>query len=386
MSTPSKQTPADPHTMGIGPGTRKHASGASFPETPAKSTMPQWYPELLAAVSNEVHSGRSRAVSAANHEMLLSYWAVGNELVKRESAEGWGSKVVVRLSADLRSSFPEASGFSPRNLRYMKSFAEAWPDFPMLQAPLATLPWYHQIALLEKLSDPRARLWYATAAVEHGWSRNVLVHQIETGRMERSGTAITNFKTTLPPADSDLAQQTFKDPYVFDFIAITDKRNERELEGQLIKHVEKFLLELGQGFAFVGEQVRLVIGGDEFFADLLFYHLKLRAYVVIELKATKFEPGYLGQIGMYMAAVDDLLAHPEDKPTIGLLLCKSKNNVVAEYALRTTQMPIGVSEWKTEIVASLPEEFATSLPSIEALEAELSQDITTTTVNQGESP
>ncbi|OFI39503.1 hypothetical protein BIU82_14170 [Arthrobacter sp. SW1] len=377
--------------MGIGPGTRKHAGGASFPGTPAKSTMPQWYPELLAAVSNEVYSGRSRAVSAANHEMLLSYWAVGNELVKRESAEGWGSKVVVRLSADLRSSFPGASGFSPRNLRYMKSFAEAWPDFPMLQAPLATLPWYHQIALLEKLSDPGARLWYAAAAVEHGWSRNVLVHQIEAKAMERSGKAVSNFVATLPPEDSDLAQQSFKDPYVFDFVSMTDRRNERELENQLVDHIQKFLLELGQGFAFVGRQVRLVINEDEFFTDLLFYHLKLRAYVVIELKATKFDPSYLGQLGMYMAAVDDLLAHKDDKPTIGLLLCKSKNDLVAEYALRTTQMPIGVSEWKTEIVESLPEEFATTLPSVEELEAELSQDIpaqdiSNTTVNQGDSP
>ncbi|QCB97349.1 DUF1016 domain-containing protein [Arthrobacter sp. PAMC25564] len=350
------------------------ASAASFESTPAKSSMPDWYPELLASVSTEVRSGRSRAVSAANREMLLSYWSIGNELAKRESAQGWGSRVVTRLSADVRSAFPEARGFSPRNLRYMKSFAEAWPNFPMLQAPLATLPWYHQIALLEKLSDPETRLWYAAAAVEHGWSRTVLVHQIEGKLHARAGKAITNFKATLPPSDSDLAQQSFKDPYVFDFVSMTGKRNERELEGQLVLHVENFLLELGQGFAFVGRQYRLTIGEDEFFADLLFYNFRLRCFVVVELKATAFKPEYLGQINMYMSAVDDLLARADDQPTIGLLLCKTKNNVVAEYSLRGFSKPIGIAEWESEIVKSLPEEFASSLPSISELEAELSGD------------
>lgn len=345
---------------------------ASFESTLAKSGMPKWYPELLASVSSQIHSGRSRAISAANREMLLSYWSIGNELSKRESAKGWGSRVVTRLSADVRSAFPEARGFSPRNLRYMKSFAEAWPDFPMLQAPLATLPWYHQIALLEKLSDPGTRLWYAAAAVENGWSRNVLAHHIETKLHERSGKAVTNFKSTLPPAGSDLAQQSFKDPYVFDFVSMTGERNEREFEGQLVLHVEKFLLELGQGFAFVGRQFRLTIGNDEFFADLLFYNFKLRCFVVVELKATAFKPEYLGQINMYMSAVDDLLAHADDQPTIGLLLCKTKNNVVAEYSLRGFSKPIGVAEWESQIVASLPEEFVSTLPSISELEAELS--------------
>jgi predicted nuclease of restriction endonuclease-like (RecB) superfamily len=337
--------------------------------------MPEWYPELLASVTRQVHTGRSKAIIAANQELLASNWAIGRELAQRESEQGWGSKVVTRLAADIQSAFPGATGFSPRNLRYMKSFAQAWPDFPMLQQAVATLPWGHNVILLDKLSDTDSRLWYAAAAVENGWSRAVLVHHIETKLHERSGNAITNFSATLPPSDSDLAQQSLKDPYVFDFLSLAEKRNERELETQLVRHIEKFLLELGQGFAFVGEQVRLEIDGDEFFADLLFYHLKLRCYLVIELKAVKFEPGFLGQLGMYMAAVDDLLAHPDDKPTIGLLLCKSKNNLVAEYALRTTSMPIGVSEWRAEIVESLPEEFASSLPSISELEAELSHDI-----------
>lgn len=347
---------------------------ASFPGVPPASSMPSWYPALLQTVAKEVHVGRTRAAAAANSELLRSYWSIGRQLAERETEQGWGAKVVTRLSADIRTRFPEAKGFSPRNLRYMKSFAQAWPDFPMLQAPLATLPWYHQIALLEKLDDGATRLWYAAAAAQHGWSRNVLVHQIQTRLHERSGQAITNFAATMVPADSDLAQQATKDPYVFDFLAMTDKHSERELELQLVKHVEKFLLELGQGFAFVGEQVRLEINGDEFFADLLFYHLKLRCYMVIELKAVKFEPGFLGQLGMYMAAVDDLMAHPDDKPTIGLLLCKEKNSVVAEYALRGFNTPIGIAEWRTSLADSLPDEIASSLPSIETLEAELASE------------
>jgi predicted nuclease of restriction endonuclease-like (RecB) superfamily len=351
------------------------SSPASFESTPAKSSMPNWYPELLASVAQEIDTGRSRAVSAANQELVHTYWSIGCELLARESQEGWGSKVVTRLSADLRDRFPGARGFSPRNLRYMKSFATAWPDFAMLQTASATLPWSHHVLLLEKLTEPEERLWYVSAAIDERWSHSVLGHQIETGLRERSGKAINNFKATLPPSGSDLAQQSFKDPYVFDFVAMTGKRNECELEGQLVLHVEKFLLELGQGFAFVGRQVRLTIGEDEFFADLLFYNFRLRGFVVVELKATAFKPEYLGQINMYMSAVDDLLAHADDQPTIGLLLCKTKNNVVAEYSMRGFSKPIGIAEWESEIVKSLPEEFASTLPSISELEAELSGDV-----------
>lgn len=299
---------------------------------------------------------------------------MGRTILARQGDEGWGTKVIDRLSADLRDRFPGSKGFSPRNLKYMRSFADAWPDESTVQRSVAQLPWRHNVALLEKLNDTDTRLWYASVALKEGWSRDILVHQIETRLHERSGRAITNFATALPPTDSDLAQQITKDPYVFDFVAMTDRHNERELEHQLIKHVEKFLLELGQGFAFVGEQVRLVIGGDEFFADLLFCHLKLRCYVVIELKAGKFDPAYLGQLGMYMAAVDDLVAIPEDKPTIGLVLCKTKNDVVAEYALRGYKSPIGVAQWQSAIIESLPKEFTSSLPSIELLEKELSDE------------
>jgi predicted nuclease of restriction endonuclease-like (RecB) superfamily len=328
----------------------------------------------LAAVVECVQAGRQRAVVAANQELVTTYWAVGNEIVGRMDAEGWGARVVDRLAADLRERFPDAKGFSPRNLRYMRTFAEAWPEAAILQAPLARLPWYHHIALLERLDTADLRRWYARAAVDEGWSRNVLVQHIDTQFHRRAGQAITNFARTLPPADSDLAQQSTRDPYLFDFLGNDDIRRERDLERALIDHVEKFLLELGQGFAFVGKQVHLEIGDQDFYADLLFYHLTLRCFVVIELKVGEFDPGDLGQLGMYMAAVDDLLRHADDKPTIGLLLCKTKNNVVAEYALRGYTAPIGVAEWKTAITASLPAELESSLPTIEELEAELADE------------
>ena len=333
--------------------------------------MPEWYPDLLTSVAGRIEGGGYRAIAAVNRELVVTYWAIGRDILDRQDEQGWGARIIDRLSADLREQFPRARGYSPRNLKYMRAFAAAWPDFSIVQASLAQLPWYHQIALIEKLSASDLRLWYAAAAVEYGWSRDVLAHHIEAGFRERSGKAITNFTATLPPADSDQAQQATRDPYLFDFLGNADIRLERDLERQLVNHVERFLLELGQGFAFVGQQVRLEVGEQEFYADLLFYHLKLRCYVVIELKAGDFQPGFLGQLGVYMAAVDDRLAHPDDKPTIGLLLCKSKDNVVAEYALRGYTVPIGVAEWKTAITKSLPAELASNLPSIEELEAEL---------------
>jgi predicted nuclease of restriction endonuclease-like (RecB) superfamily len=273
-------------------------------------------------------------VSAVNQELVSTYWAVGAEILARQDAEGWGARVIDRLAADLRERFPDASGFSARNLKYMRAFAAAWPENQIVQAPLAQLPWYHHIALIEKLDSADLRLWYAGAAIGQGWSRNVLVHHIEGHFHARAGRAITNFTKTLPPPDSDLAQQLTRDPYLFDFVGAADVRRERDLERALIDHVEKFLLELGRGFAFVGKQVHLEIGDADFYTDLLFYHLRLRRFVVIELKVGDFDPSYLGQLGTYMAAVDDLLRHTDDKPTVGLLLCKTKDNIVAEYALR----------------------------------------------------
>lgn len=348
-------------------------SGATFPVPPARTALPTWYPELLDAVAERVRVGRQRAMSAANAELVGTYWAVGSEILARQNAEGWGARVIDRLSSDLRQRFPGATGFSPRNLKYMRAFAAAWPDQEIVQGQLAQLPWYHHIALLEKLDTAELRRWYSAAAVENGWSRDVLVHHIDSRFHDRAGRAITNFSRAIPAPESDLAQQSTRDPYLFDFVGNADIRRERDLERALIDHVERFLLELGQGFAFVGQQVQLEIGDDDFYADLLFYHLKLRCFVVIELKVGAFDPSYLGQLGMYMSAVDDLLRHPDDKPTIGLLLCKTKNNVVAEYALRGYNAPIGVAEWKTALTASLPAELKSSLPTVEELEAELAE-------------
>ncbi|GAB4670604.1 PDDEXK nuclease domain-containing protein [Mycobacterium avium] len=347
---------------------------ARFPVPPARSAVPDWYPELLDAVVECVQTGRQRAVSAANQQLISTYWAVGAAILGRQHAEGWGARVIDRLAADLREHFPGTSGFSPRNLKYMRAFAAAWPEKEIVQRSIAQLPWRHHIALLEKLNSLELRLWYAQAAVEQGWSRDVLVHHIEGRFHERAGRAITNFTRTIPPPDSDLAQQSTRDPYLFDFVGTADIRRERDLERALIDHVEHFLLELGQGFAFVGKQVHLEIGDTDFYTDLLFYHLKLRCFVVIELKVGDFDPSYLSQLGTYMAAVDDLLRHRDDKPTIGLLLCKTKNNVVAEYALRGYTAPIGVAEWKTAITESLPAELESSLPTVEELEAELADE------------
>jgi predicted nuclease of restriction endonuclease-like (RecB) superfamily len=346
-------------------------SAPRFASAPARTTLPDWYPDLLDRVSAHISTGHRRAITAANGQLLRGYWGVGKEILDRQDDEGSGSGVIDRLSTDLKSRFPTAKGYSPRNLRYMRTFAAAWPDHAILQAPLAELPWYHHLALLQKLDNPQLRLWYAAAAVEHGWSRDVLAVQIESGFHHRSGKAVTNFATAIQDERSDLAQQATRDPYLFDFLGATEGWRERELEEKLVEHVGKFLLELGQGFAFLGRQVRLELDGDEFFCDLLFYHVELRCYVVIELKAVPFNAAFLGQLDLYMAVVDDVLAKDGDKPTIGLLLCQNKKEVVAEYALRSMKAPIGVAEWTTAINNSLPAEFQSALPSVEVLEAEL---------------
>ena len=377
---------------------------------------PAGYADWLAELKLRIHNAQQRATLAVNQELIVLYWQLGRDILARQAEQGWGAKVITRLSNDLRAAFPEMKGFSRTNLKYMKVFAEAWPEFGIgqqpagqleggaigqavlgqlesgvfmqqpaaqlgaessrstavesfVQAVLHKLPWYHHIALLEKLQDREDRLWYARKAVEHGWSRNILVMQIESRLIERSGGAVTNFALTLPKPQSDLARESLKDPYRFDFLGLGDEAQEREIEGALVKHVTDFLLELGAGFAFVGKQVLLDVGGEEFFIDLLFYHLKLRCYVVIELKAGKFKPEHLGQLGFYLTAVDAQVKHADDGPTIGLLLCKSKNKVVAEYALRDKSQPLGVAEY--QLVESLPPELQTSLPTIEQIEREL---------------
>ena len=339
---------------------------------PRLTTPPANYADWLAELKTRIHSAQQRATLAVNRELVLLYWQIGHDILARQAEQGWGSKVIERLAEDLRQAFPEMKGFSPRNLKYMRAFAEAWPEAEFVQEVLAQLPWYHQLALLDKLPGPGTRRWYAAKAIEHNWSRNVLVMQIESRLLERSGTAVSNFPATLPKPNSDLAHESLKDPYRFDFLGLTDEAQEREIENALVTHVTEFLLELGAGFAFVGRQVLLDVGGDEFFIDLLFYHLKLRCYVVIELKGGKFKPDHLGQLGFYMTAVDRQIKHPQDNPTIGLLLCKSKNKVVAEYALGDKSQPMGIAEYK--LLESLPAELQTSLPSIEQIERELAGD------------
>jgi predicted nuclease of restriction endonuclease-like (RecB) superfamily len=267
------------------------------------------------------------------------------------------------------SIFPEMKGFSRANLMYMRAFAEAWPDSTIVQQAVGQLPWGHNLVLLTRLKQPEQRLAYARAAIEHGWSRNVLNMHIETKLLERTGKAVTNFSERLPAPGSDLAWQSLKDPYLFDFLDVGKEADEREIESALVRHITQFLLELGAGFAFVGRQVHLEVGGDDFFIDLLFYHLKLRCYVVIELKADKFKPEHLGQLGFYLTAVDRQLKSEHDSPTIGLLLCKSKNKVVAEYALGNKNQPMGIAEY--QLLESLPEPLQTNLPSIEQIEREL---------------
>jgi predicted nuclease of restriction endonuclease-like (RecB) superfamily len=346
-------------------------SGARLPHPPSAAELPADYPQLLDELKQRIRQERLRVVMAANAAMVLLYWDIGRAILDRQEQEGWGAKVIDRLSADLRREFPDMQGLSPRNLKYMRAFADAWPDRQIVQEVLAQITWYHNIALLEKLSDPEARLWYARKAYEEGWSRNMLVLHIERRLHQRQGKAITNFPDTLPPADSDMAAQVFKDPYLFDFLGTADPRREREVEQALVDHIQRFLLELGAGFAFVGRQVLLEVGDRDYFVDLLFYHLKLRRFVVIELKAGPFDPAYVGQMNLYLSAVDDLLRHPDDKPSIGLLLCKGKDRLVVEYALRDVQKPIGVAEWETRLVETLPEELQGSLPTVEQLEAEL---------------
>jgi predicted nuclease of restriction endonuclease-like (RecB) superfamily len=327
------------------------------------------YQDLLTLLKGRIRTAQVRAASAVNQELVLLYWGIGKEILIRQKTEGWGAKVIDQLAKDLHQAFPEMRGFSPRNLKYMRALAEAWPDEAIVQQAAAQLPWFHNCILLDKVKNREERLWYIRQAIEHGWSRNVLVIHIESGLYRRQGKAVTNFQATLPPPQSDLAQQLLKDPYNFDFLTLTTEAHERDLEQGLIGHLRSFLLELGVGFAFVGSQVPLEVGGEDFKLDLLFYHLKLRCFVVIDLKMTAFKPEYAGKMNFYLSVVDDMLRHPDDKPSIGLVLCKSKNGIVAEYALRDIGKPLGISAFQH--LEKLPEQLKGTLPTIEEIEAEL---------------
>lgn len=333
------------------------------------AVLPPDYVDWLGDIKARVQAARSRAALAANAELVTLYWQIGSELLQRQQAAQWGDKVLERLASDLRDAFPEMKGFSLANLKFMRAFAQAWPGAAIGQQVVSQLPWGHNVMLLTKLKDAAQRLYYAERAVAEGWSRATLEVNLRNRLHERHGKAVTNFQSRLPAPQSELAQETLKDPYLFDFLGLGDDAHEREIENALVRHVTRFLLELGSGFAFMGRQFRLEVSGKEFFIDLLFYHARLKCHVVVELKATEFKPEHAGQLNFYLTAVDRQVKAPDDAPTIGLLLCKTKDRLVAEYALSGIDKPIGVAEY--QLVRALPESLVTSLPTVEQLESEL---------------
>jgi len=337
--------------------------------TPLSTDYTAW----LAELKSRITTAQLRATLAVNAELVQLYWEIGHGILEKQQQHGWGAKVIETLARDLRSAFPTMKGFSPTNLKYMRRFAEACPTKAIGQQPADQLPWFHIVVLLTRLSDTADREWYAAKAIEHGWSRNILSLQIDTQAHQRIGKAVTNFTARLPDVQSDFAQQALKDPYLFDFLGLSSEAHERDIEQALMQHITRFLLELGTGFAFVGRQVHLEVAGDDFFIDLLFYHLKLRCYIVIELKAVDFIPEHAGKLSFYLTAVDRQVKAEHDNPTIGLLLCRRQNRLVAEYALSAISQPIGVAEYL--LTQSIPPELQGSLPTVEQLEAELQGDL-----------
>ncbi len=375
----------------------------SAPES--QSALPPGYGELLEDLKSRILRTQVRAAVAASRELIRLYWDIGREIVQRQEREGWGAKVIGQLAADLQKAFPGTAGFSRANIHRMRAFYLAYtkglaivvqparqlagevvsqparqlenqsaaivpvPDGVNLPQIATEIPWYHNVVLIEKIKNPDQRLWYAEKVVQHGWSRAILVHQIELDLYGREGQAITNFSETLPSVQSDLAQQILKDPYVFDFLTLTDKARERELQQGLLEHLRDFMLELGVGFAFVGSQYHLEVDEKDYYIDLLFYHLTLRSFVVIDLKVEEFKPEFAGKMNFYLSAVNDRLCHADDQPSIGIILCKARDKVTVEYALRDTRKPIGVSEYR--LTKALPRELKSSFPTIEQLEEEL---------------
>jgi predicted nuclease of restriction endonuclease-like (RecB) superfamily len=358
-----------------------------------------FYSELLDDLKTRIRRSQLKASLAVNAEMILLYWDIGQIIHQRQQQEGWGAGVIPRLSKDIRNELPELKGFSERNIGYMIRFAREYDGSvilqqavaklePSLKTPaiinhppcprivqdlLAQIPWGHNILLMEKFKDLPTRLWYAQQAIVNGWSRDTLTSMIKNCTHERQGAAVTNFANRLPAPQSEMARQLLRDPYIFDFLTLEEPFHERELETGLLQHVEKFLLELGQGFAFVGRQYPLTVSDNEFYLDLLFYHLKLRCFVVIELKKGKFKPEYAGKVNFYCSVVDDLLRHEADQPTIGLILCQTTDRILAEYTLRDIHKPIGIADY--ELTRALPKELASSLPSIQEIEAELQSEL-----------
>ncbi|MBI0434494.1 YhcG family protein [Roseomonas sp. KE0001] len=330
---------------------------------PGTEAMPAGYAAWLAALKAQIRAARLRASLSVNAELIGLYWRIGREILERQERLGWGAGVVGRLAADLRAAFPGTGGFSRANLLYMRAFAEAWPEAEVVQRVVGRLPWGQNIELLSKLKDPAERLWYAEAALEQGWSRPVLVHQIESRLHARQGQAVTNFDRALPPAQSDLARQILKDPYHFEFLGLGPAAQERALEQGLIARVRDVLLELGKGFAFCGSQHHLEVGGQDWYVDLLFYHRRLRCLIAVDLKTGPFQPEHAGKMNFYLAALDEMERQPGDNPSIGLILCRERNRVVVEYALRGLGSPIGVSQYRVMLPEALPGALAEALPS-----------------------
>ena len=337
-------------------------------------STPSNYAAWLESLKTQIRTARVKASLAVNRELVLLYWRLGKEILARQTEQGWGTKVIEQLAKDLKAEFSDMSGLSRTNLLYMRAFAAAWDDEAIVQQLAGQIPWFHNCTLIEKIKDRPTREWYIKKTIENGWSRSVLVMQIESQAHLRLGAAQTNFVNTLPAPQSDLARELIKDPYVFDFLGLLEPTNERQIEKALINNLKDFLIELGVGFAFVGSQYRLEVVGQEFFIDLLFYHTRLHCYVVIELKNTDFKFEYTGQLNGYLAMVDDLVrdkAH--DAPTIGLLLCKNKKHTIVEYALQGMSKPMGVSSFRTS--PELPKELVGLLPSIESLTEQLDAQV-----------
>jgi predicted nuclease of restriction endonuclease-like (RecB) superfamily len=336
---------------------------------PAFSLVPENYDQFLRNLKEQIRVAQVRASLAVNSELILLYWQIGQAILERQRNEGWGAKIIGKIARDLKQEFPGLQGLSARNLTYMRAFADAYPDLEIVQRCVALLPWRHNIALIEKLDSPDDRIWYAQQATENGWSRDVLVLQIESKLRNRLGGAITNFSQVLPQPQSDLAQSLLKDPYHLEFLTLSKDAQERDLEFALVHHIRDFLLELGVGFSFMGSQYRIEVDGKDYRMDLLFYHVKLRCFIIVDLKMGEFQPEFSGKMNFYVSAVDELFRHADDNPTIGLILCKSKSRTTVEYALRNVNTPIGVSTHR------LPESLADSLPSVEQLEMELQSAI-----------
>jgi predicted nuclease of restriction endonuclease-like (RecB) superfamily len=329
------------------------------------------YQNFIKELKTKIQTSQIKASIKVNEELLKLYWEIAKMIVYKQKESSWGDNLIEQVSKDLKREFPNIKGFSKTNLLYMKKWYLFWSDenLPQLVGEIFKVPWGHNREIITKLKKHDEAIFYIQKTVQNGWSRTVLLHQIESELYKRDGKAVSNFEAKLPQPQSDLAKATLKDPYSFDFLTLSERYNEKELEDALTQQMTHFLLELGSGFAFVGRQYRLSIGGDEFFIDLLFYHIKLRCYVVVELKTTKFKPDFVGQLNFYVSAIDGELRSKEDNPTIGILICKSKNNTVVEYALKSIENPIGVSQY--QLVNKLPKELKSKLPSIEEIEAEL---------------